>query len=41
VFVAECVREELPLHFVIHTPGMAGDVARSEKQLVPHSRPGL
>lgn len=29
------------LHFVIHTPGLAGDAARSEKQLVPRSRLGL
>jgi mannose-6-phosphate isomerase-like protein (cupin superfamily) len=28
------------LHFVIHTPGLAGDAARSEKQLVPRSRLG-
>jgi quercetin dioxygenase-like cupin family protein len=26
------------LHFVIHTPGLSGDEARSEKQLVPRSR---
>ena len=29
------------LHFVIHTPCLAGDVARTEKQLVPRSRLGL
>jgi mannose-6-phosphate isomerase-like protein (cupin superfamily) len=29
------------LHFVVHTPGLAGDEARSEKQFVPRSRLGL
>jgi mannose-6-phosphate isomerase-like protein (cupin superfamily) len=29
------------LHFVVHTPGLAGDEARREKQLVPRSRLGL
>jgi mannose-6-phosphate isomerase-like protein (cupin superfamily) len=29
------------LHFVIQTPGFAGDDARTEKQLVPRSRLGL
>lgn len=29
------------LHFVIDTPGMAGEEAASEKQLVPRSRLGL
>jgi mannose-6-phosphate isomerase-like protein (cupin superfamily) len=29
------------LHFVIHSPGLAGDAARLEKQLVPRSRLGL
>lgn len=29
------------LHFVIHTPGLAGDGARAEKQLVPRARLGL
>lgn len=29
------------LHFVIHTPGMAGDEAAKEKELVPRSRLGL
>jgi quercetin dioxygenase-like cupin family protein len=29
------------LHFVVHTPGLQGDEARSEKQLVPRSRLGL
>jgi mannose-6-phosphate isomerase-like protein (cupin superfamily) len=29
------------LHFVIHTPGLASDEARGEKQLVPRSRLGL
>jgi mannose-6-phosphate isomerase-like protein (cupin superfamily) len=29
------------LHFVIHTPGLAGDGARNEKQLVPRSRLGV
>ena len=28
-------------HFVIHTPGLAGDAARNEKQLVPRSQLGL
>lgn len=29
------------LHFVIHTPGLAGAAARGEKRLVPRSRLGL
>lgn len=29
------------LHFVVHSPGLAGDDARREKQLVPRSRLGL
>ena len=29
------------LHFVIHSPGLAGDAARLEKRLVPRSRLGL
>jgi len=29
------------LHFVIHTPGLAGDEARLEKQLVSRSQLGL
>ena len=29
------------LHFVVHTPGLAGDDARNEKQFVPRSRLGL
>jgi len=29
------------LHFVIHTPGLAGDAARAEKMPVPRSRLGL
>jgi mannose-6-phosphate isomerase-like protein (cupin superfamily) len=29
------------LHFVIHTPGLAGEEARDEKQIVPRSRLGL
>jgi mannose-6-phosphate isomerase-like protein (cupin superfamily) len=29
------------LHFVIHTPGLVGNDARTEKQLVPRSRLGL
>ena len=29
------------LHFVIHTPGLAGQEARDEKQLVARSRLGL
>jgi len=28
-------------HFVIHTPGLAGDAARNEKQFVPRSRLGF
>ncbi len=28
-------------HFVIHTPGLSGESARSEKSLVPRSRLGL
>lgn len=28
-------------HFVIHTPGLVGDAARSEKRLVPRSQLGL
>ncbi len=29
------------LHFVVHTPGLAGGDTRREKQLVPRSRLGL
>jgi len=29
------------LHFVIHTPGMSGEAARTEKRLVPRTRLGL
>ena len=29
------------LHFVIHTPGLAGDAALAEKKAVPRSRLGL
>jgi mannose-6-phosphate isomerase-like protein (cupin superfamily) len=29
------------LHFVVHTPGLAGDAARNEKRLVPRTRLGL
>jgi mannose-6-phosphate isomerase-like protein (cupin superfamily) len=29
------------LHFVIHTPGLAGEEARTEKSSVPRSRLGL
>jgi mannose-6-phosphate isomerase-like protein (cupin superfamily) len=29
------------LHFVVHVPGLAGDEAKQEKQLVPRSRLGL
>ena len=29
------------LHFVVHTPGLSGEAARAEKQLVPRSRLGL
>jgi quercetin dioxygenase-like cupin family protein len=29
------------LHFVIHTPGLAGDAAQAEKSAVPRSRLGL
>jgi mannose-6-phosphate isomerase-like protein (cupin superfamily) len=29
------------LHFVIHTPGLAGEKARTEKSSVPRSRLGL
>jgi mannose-6-phosphate isomerase-like protein (cupin superfamily) len=29
------------LHFVIHTPGLAGDAARADKMAVPRSRLGL
>jgi mannose-6-phosphate isomerase-like protein (cupin superfamily) len=28
-------------HFVIHTPGLVGDKARTEKSLVPRSRLGI
>jgi mannose-6-phosphate isomerase-like protein (cupin superfamily) len=28
-------------HFVIHTPGLAGDLARADKKPVPRSRLGL
>jgi len=29
------------LHFVVHTPGLSGDAARTEKQLVGRTRLGL
>jgi mannose-6-phosphate isomerase-like protein (cupin superfamily) len=29
------------LHFVVHSPGLAGNEARREKELVPRSRLGL
>jgi mannose-6-phosphate isomerase-like protein (cupin superfamily) len=29
------------LHFVVHSPGLAGEEAHGEKQLVPRSRLGL
>ena len=29
------------LHFVIHTPGLAGETARNEKRLIPRAQLGL